>query len=244
MDPVWIIALATLAAALSAALGVGPSWREPRVPGGQLGWANASAAGLMLGAAFVLAEEGLALSPWAGMAGAVAGVVAVLSSHALLDAGELEPAHRGSADAASGLRALAMQTIHGALEGVAVGVGAVLDLKLGLFLALAFAVHNVAEGTVLCAILRRTGVSPSKAAGLAAGSNAGQVVLAVATYALVRASPGLAAGALGVATGALVYLVMVELLPDAYEQRGEASIAVVTSLVMGVILLLRGAVLP
>ena len=243
MAPVHLLALATTFAALAAALGALPARGPGAVPSRRLGWANASAAGLMLGGAFVLAERGLALEPVAGMAGVALGIGAVMGTHAWLgtEGGTLN--RQELEDARYGGRVVAVQIVHGALEGVAVGVGAVLDLRLGLFLAFTFAVHNVAEGSVLCAVLRGVGVGPGRAGMLAVVANAGQPLLAVAAFALLAASPGLESAALGFATGSLVYLVMVDLLPEAYEEAGEMSIAVVTSLLMGVILLLRGVIL-
>lgn len=244
MAPVWIVGLATTAAALTAALGAVP-FREPRsFPTRNLGWANATAAGLMLGVAFVLASAGLDLRPLPGMAGAVVGILFVLGTHSFMGTEGVRVDPSVSGPAGSGGRILVVQVVHGSLEGVAVGVAAVLSLTLGLFLALAFAVHNVAEGMVLCSVLRGEGQSMARSATLAVVSNVGQVLLAVTAFALLSAGPGLVPAAVGFATGALVYLVAVDLLPEAYEQAGEASIALVTSLVMGVILLLQGTILP
>lgn len=241
MAPVWIVGLATTAAALSAAFGALPVRAGRPLPSRRLGWANGAAAGLMLGAAFVLAKEGLALSPIEGMAGALLGIFFVLGTHTFVGTEGLHAASEGS-DAVPG-RVLLVQTVHGSLEGVAVGVAAVLDLTLGVFVALAFAVHNVAEATVLCSVLRGAGRGGARSAALAVVSNSGQVLLAVTTFALVGAGPGLTPLGVGFATGALVYLVTVDLLPEAYEQAGEATIALVTSLLMGVILLLEGTIL-
>jgi zinc transporter ZupT len=43
---------------------------------------------------------------------------------------------------------------------------------------------------------------------------------------------------LGFAAGALVYLVMAELLPECYRQAGPTSIALVTIVAMGIVVLL------
>ncbi|HSR41205.1 MAG TPA: hypothetical protein VLL48_03515 [Longimicrobiales bacterium] len=244
MEPLWIVALATVLATLPAALGVLPGRGPERVPAQWLGWANASAAGLMLGGAFVLAERGLGLAPLTGMLGVTVGIGVVMLAHGWLGTEEEGLNRQDLTDDGYGGRVLAVQTLHGALEGVAVGMAAVLDLGLGLFLALTFAIHNAAEGAVLCAVLRSVGSGAGRAASLAVVSNAGQPLLAVATFALLEPGGHLASGALGVATGSLVYLVTVDLLPEAYKQAGEMSIALVTSLLMGVVLLLRGTLLP
>jgi ZIP family zinc transporter len=104
------------------------------------------------------------------------------------------------------------------------------------------AVHNVPEAAVLGSVLRGAGVRLGEAAGLAIATNVGQVLLAIATFAVVPAVPGLYAVVLGFAFGALVYLAMSELLPQAYGQAGKVSIALVTSVATGFVALLRGLV--
>ena len=240
MTPVWALALATAVAALTAALGAVPLRIRRTLPLSWLGWSNASAAGLMLGGAFVLAREGLGLNPLPAALGAGAGVAVLLWSHWFAGTSELDLNRIESVDATYAPRVLLVQTLHGAFEGMAIGAAAVFDLKLGLFLALALAVHNVAEAMTLCAVLCGQGIQISRAATLAVISNLGQVLLAVVTYSLVVPAPELRAPVLGFATGALVYLVLVDLLPEAYEQSGETSIAVVTSLTTSVVILLGG----
>jgi zinc transporter ZupT len=46
--------------------------------------------------------------------------------------------------------------------------------------------------------------------------------------------------ALGVAAGALIYLVMAELLPECYRQAGRISVALVTVVAMGMLVLFSG----
>jgi ZIP family zinc transporter len=60
----------------------------------------------------------------------------------------------------------------------------------------------------------------------------------VVTYALIAAAPSLLPWAVGFAVGALVYLVMAELLPEAYRQAGRTSIALATILAMAIVVLL------
>jgi zinc transporter, ZIP family len=65
-----------------------------------------------------------------------------------------------------------------------------------------------------------------------------QILLAIVVFALASAAPSLLPWALGFAVGALVYLVMAELLPECYRQAGRTSIAVVTFVAMGIVILL------
>ena len=61
-----------------------------------------------------------------------------------------------------------------------------------------------------------------------------------ATFVLVGAVPSLMPWAIGFAVGALIYLVLVELLPESYRQAGHTSIALVTLVAMGMVVALGG----
>jgi zinc transporter ZupT len=71
-------------------------------------------------------------------------------------------------------------------------------------------------------------------------TNTTQVLLAVVTYAVVVAAPGLLPWAIGFAFGSLVYLVLAELLSESYREAGRTTIAVVTLVAMGIMVLLGG----
>ncbi|MHC4383148.1 MAG: hypothetical protein ACYS0J_09990, partial [Planctomycetota bacterium] len=89
MDGTLITLLYASIAAAVAALGPLP-WvfhREPSVA--LLGFANALAAGMMLGAAYILTAEGLGGNALAGAAGAVLGIAFVWGSHAFAGTSEL-----------------------------------------------------------------------------------------------------------------------------------------------------------
>jgi len=69
-------------------------------------------------------------------------------------------------------------------------------------------------------------------------ANINQPMLAVVTFAVVGALPALLPWVLGFAVGALIYLVLVELLPESYHQAGKTSIGVVTFVALAVVILL------
>jgi zinc transporter ZupT len=95
---------------------------------------------------------------------------------------------------------------------------------------------------VLSTVLARRGAPPLRTTLLAVGVNAPQVALAVASYSLVAQSPALLPWLAGFAVGALIYRTLVELLPESYHQAGQTSIAMVTLLATGVVVLLAGVV--
>lgn len=239
MDPTLIVLTSSAAAALAASLGALPLLARERLPGVWIGWASALAAGMMLGAAYTLtALEGAAL-PQA--LGALLGIAFTYWTHAVIGTQDLVLNRLEESDPVFGYKILLTDSLHSASEGVAIGVAMVADLSFGLFMALAIAAHNVPEGTVLCAVLKGQGVGRAHAAGLAVAVNVTQVLLAVVTFAVVSTHPGALPWALGFAVGALVQLVLVELLPESYRVAGYTSIAVVASIAMGMVVLLEGA---
>ena len=220
---------AIAAAGLGAALGAGR-----RLTPALVGWAGASAAGLMLGVAYALVSASLASSPLASAGGAALAVLLLHAAHA--GAGS----DAGTIPAPSARAAVLASAIHSAAEGLAVGAAVALGPAFGVVLALTLVVHNVSEAAVLGAALRDEGRGPLTAATEAALARAGQVALAVATLALVVAVPATLPWALGAGFGGLLYLLFAELLPDSYQVVGRTGIAVVVSLAAGIVALIGG----
>lgn len=240
MHPTLVVLLWSTVAAGSASLGVLPLLARREPPRSWLGWANALAAGMMLGLAYALAVVKTDLGPVVWAIGAVLGVVFVHVAHAASGTGDLDLNTIQEAGPDYGYRILLVHLLHSAAEGLAIGAASAASLPLGIFVALATAVHNIPEATLLGAVLRGQGLRLRDAAGLGVVSNASQVLTAVAAYAVLTAAPAGIPWALGFATGALLDLVLVELLPESYRQVGHTSIAVVASSAMVVVVLLRG----
>ncbi|MEJ2481592.1 MAG: hypothetical protein P8049_00310 [Gemmatimonadota bacterium] len=116
------------------------------------------------------------------------------------------------------------------------------SLPFGILVALALAVHNIPEAAILGSVLRSSGLGVIRTAGLAVAANIGQVLFALVAFTVVPTIPGLRPWALGFAVGGLTYLVLSELLPEAYERAGPVSIGLVTSVATGFVVLLRGLV--
>jgi len=241
MDPILLVLLYSSLAAASAAIGALPFlWRD-QVRSEWVGWSNALAAGLMLGAAYALMVTGVPQIPVSGVIGVLLGLVFVNRLHAASGTSELDLNRLEQTEPEYGYQVLLVNTFHSGSEGVAIGAAMSVSLPFGVFVALAIAVHNIPEGMVLTAILRGRGVALRDAAGLAVGTNVSQILMAIVVFALVAAMPGLLPWALGFAVGSLIYLVLAELLPQCYRQAGPTTIAVVTIVAMGIVILLSGA---
>lgn len=243
MNPVLLVLVVSGAAAAVAALGVLPLLGRERPPALWLAWANALAAGVMLGSAFALIEPRLHPNAYAISVGAVLGVAFMHSTRAFSQTADLALNRLDEREPDYGYEVLLVASLHSSAEGVAIGAAMGHNVGFGVFVAAALALHNIAEGTLLAAVCRARGVSVSRAGALAVVSNFGLVLMAVATLAVVQAAPAALPWALGFAAGALIYLVMVDLLPDSYSEAGPTSIALAVILALWAFGLLRGALM-
>lgn len=239
MDPILTVLLYSSLAAAAAAFGAVPLIGRREIPATWIGWANAIAGGLMLGSAHALSGAGADGGALLTAVGALVGVAFSYGSHRASGTENLDLNQLSETDATYGSKVLLTSFLHSASEGVAIGIAMLIELRFGIFMAIAIAVHNIPEATILCAVLRGRGASLPWAATLAVVINLGQVLLSVVVFALVSAMPAAIPFVLGFAVGTLVYLVLVELLPEAYREAGPTPIAVVTSLTMGVLILLH-----
>lgn len=192
----------------------------------------------MLGAAYILLSSALVHSAVALAAGALLGTTFVAATHFASGTQDLDLNRLDTTGPAYGYQVMLVNALHAAPEGVAIGSAMAVSTPFGIFMALALAVHNVPEGTVLASILRSRGLPLTHAAGLAAAVNVNQVLLALVTYALIDAEAPLLPWTLGFAAGALIHLVMADLLPECYRQAGRTSIALVTVVAMAILVLL------
>lgn len=238
VDPTVTVLLYSSLAAATAVLGAFPFVLHERLPVARIGWANALAAGMMLGAAYAL----MALAAQYGLGrtagGALLGILFVYWTHLASSTEDLDLNRIDEPGPEYGYQVLFINAMHSAAEGVAIGVAMHVNISFGIFMALAIAAHNIPEATILCAILTGRGVRVVNAGGLAVATNVSQVLLAIVTYAVVAAVPILLPWALGFAVGTLVYLVLAELLPESYHQAGSTTIALVTIAAMGMVVLL------
>ena len=120
-------------------------------------------------------------------------------------------------------------TLHNIPEGMAVGVVAAgaltgdvgLSLGGGLALAIGLAIQNIPEGAIISLPLRTSGLSRGRAFGYGALSGVVEPVSAVLTILCVEQITGALPYMLAFAAGAMIYVVVEELIPQS--QDGEHS---------------------
>lgn len=123
----------------------------------------------------------------------------------------------GLSDAGSKRIILVLATlfIHSFPEGIAIGVAyGSGEAQLGILIAIAIAIHNIPEGLAVALPLNAEGVSGWKGVGWAIFSGVPQLIAAVPAYLAVRAFRPILPYAFGFAAGAMILLVMTEMIPE------------------------------
>lgn len=230
MSPVLLVFGYALITALATGLGAIPFAILRAISPRVVALANALAAGLMLGASFGLVAEGTGYGPAQTVAGAVLGVLFILITHRVIGEREIEFGGVGGIDARRMMLVVVVMTVHSFSEGVAVGVAFGGGMALATVITVAIAVHNIPEGLAISAVLRARGVSVWKCAGWSIFSSLPQPLMAVPAFLFVEAvRPALPWG-LGFAAGAMLFMVLVELLPEAYGTARRRAVGVLASL--------------
>ena len=232
MSDVVLVLLYASATAVATGLGAVPFAFVRTVSDRVVAYANALAAGLMLGASFGLVAEGTGYGRPQTVLGALLGVAFILVTQRFLHRDEEElvfEAVRGEGGRQMLLMVIVM-TVHSFSEGVAVGVSFGDGLTLATVITVAIAVHNIPEGVAISAVLRPQGVSTLRCAGWSIFSSLPQPLMAVPAFLFVEAFRAVLPYGLGFAAGAMVYMVLVELLPEAFHQGRRAAVATLASI--------------
>ncbi len=235
----WTVFLCALITALATGLGAIPflfiKSLSPRVAA----LANAIAAGLMLGASLGLLAEGVRHDPGRTFIGAAGGIAFILITQALLGDHEIEFASLTGAGARRMLLVIVVMTVHSFAEGIAVGVSFGGGQALAIAITVALAIHNIPEGIAITAVMRPRGVPLLACALWSIFSSLPQPLMAVPAFLLVeRVRTALPYG-LGFAAGAMVYMVLIELLPEAYDEAEGRTISVLVGLTTVAMLLFQ-----
>ncbi len=226
-----IVFIAALVTALATGLGAMPLIALRHVASRRLAQGNALAAGLMLAASLTLVMEGLALSGPRTLAGVVLGVAAIWTVKTLLDGQEdVTVGALQGADAMKVMLIMGVMTAHSAAEGIGVGVAFGGGRPLGDLITLAIALHNVPEGLAIALVMVPRGASVTKAAGWSIVSSLPQPLLAVPAFLFVLAFKPLLPVGLGLAAGAMLWMIFSELLPEAQADDDASRIAVIVTL--------------
>jgi len=242
---IWTILLASSLTALVTGLGALPFFFFKSFNRWWLSIFQAAAAGLMLGASHNLIQEGAHINSYRTFAGMLLGLLLIVLADRFIDKrtdvdlGSLE-----GGDARKALLVLGIMTAHSFAEGIGVGVSFGGGEKLGLFITAAIAIHNIPEGLAVALVMVPKGTKPGKAALWSVFSSLPQPLMAVPAFLFVTIfAPWLPVG-LGLAAGAMIWMVFAELIPDAYEGGASgAAIGIAVTLAFAALLAFQEFVL-
>jgi ZIP family zinc transporter len=206
----------------------------------RFGWAFAG--GLMLAASlFNLIVPGVADAGITPVAiGIIFGAgVMVLTSY-WLDDHDFAVGNLSEAGTRRIIMVIATLFIHSFPEGLAIGVAyGSGEAGLGLLIAVAITIHNIPEGIAVSLPLRAEGVGGWQCVGWALFSGLPQLLAAVPAYLAVVAFRPILPYAFGFAAGAMIFLVMSEMIPasrDSEAQRLSSAMAGMTGFLLMMLL--------
>jgi zinc transporter, ZIP family len=227
-----VLALAGAATALATGVGAVPVFLlgeragqlRPFLWGTTVGLMGvASVVGLLLPA---LDEDGGATVA----AGLAVGVLFLLGSRRLLAGRDVHIGQLRGAGVRRSLLVFGVLFVHSLPEGFAIGTAFASDTEgLALFIFLAIALQNVPEGTSVAIPMESAGFGPAQQFWAAVLTSAPQPVGAVVAYLAVEEINGLLPFSFAFAAGAMLSLVVAELVPEAYAPGGRFAAAAGTA---------------
>jgi ZIP family zinc transporter len=221
MPDVVVLVIAASATALATGLGAIPVFflgdRAAELTPSLLGFAAgvmgvASIAGLLIPAA----EEGSPLTVLLGLA-VGAGLLGVARSN--LDQ-HTSFMGRGGPGARTSALVFLVLFVHSLPEGFAIGTAFASDRAgLSLFVILAIGIQNIPEGTSVAIPMAAAGFSRGRQFWAAVGTSLPQPIGALIAFLLVEEISALLPFSFAFAAGAMLALIFVEMLPNAYADR-------------------------
>lgn len=237
MDPeLQRLLLITFAAALladvSMALGVVPFFFLKDVSKRVAGALSAAAAGMMMTAGLVqLVGEGLERAPgiqaWEVALGLAVGALFYAGAARWVKAHEdFDLFHLRETGGSQALLIVAAMTVHSIPEGVAIGVSfGSGEEGLGIAVASALAVHNIPEAIAITLALRANGVSTWRCMGWAMFTSLPQPLAAPFAAGFIWFFEPMLPFGMGLAAGAMTFLVIDDLIPEALERTSRTRTA-------------------
>ncbi|VAH15558.1 unnamed protein product [Triticum turgidum subsp. durum] len=224
---VYVVAWSTLAMAAATGLGALPFFFL-ELEAQWAGLCNGLAAGVMLAASFDLVQEGqmYGSGSWVVLGILSGGIFIWLCKKILEQHGEVSMLDIKGADASKVILVVGIMTLHSFGEGSGVGVSFVgsKGLSQGLLVTVAIAVHNIPEGLAVSMVLSSRGVSPQKAM-LWSIITSLQPIVAVPAFLCADAFQKVLPFCTGFAAGCMIWIVIAEVLPDAFKEATPSQVA-------------------
>jgi zinc transporter ZupT len=227
-SPIAWVFIAALITAVATGLGAVPFFFAKEFSPKFLGSANALAAGLMIAASFNLIAEGVSEDATMTSLGVFIGLVFIILSAMFLERHEdLQFAHMDKLQGRKMLLILAVMTVHSFTEGIGVGVSFGRSESFGSLISAAIALHNIPEGLAISLVMVPRGVSALRAMGWSIFSSLPQPLMAIPAFLFVETFSQYLPAGLGFAGGAMIWMAISEILPDAARDISWNRIAII-----------------
>lgn len=219
------------------------------------GRANAIAAWLMLAASFWLIYEWLQLDmiyqvfwqdlqagTWWIVIWLLSWLVFIVLSDRFLSNNEVSWGDLPSASAKKILLILWVMTVHSFAEWVAIGVWFWPSVSFGVFIALALAIHNIPEWLAISLVMVPRGTPRRKAWLRSIFSSLPQPLMAIPAFLFVHTFEPFLPIWLGFAAGAMIWMALSELLPDALNDIPKETVATIATIAITAMVLFQALV--
>jgi len=228
--------------ALATGLGALPFIFIKKITPKVMGISNAIAAGLMMGASFGLLMEAAEYDESKMIGGFLAGLIFIVVFDRVLDLIKTRKLQVEDEDElAAGLVATArdwkksiliiiIMTFHSVAEGIGIGASFGGTVKFGILMSIAIAIHNIPEGLAISAVMVSQGASWRKAAFWSVFTSLPQPLMAVPSFLFVNTFKPFVPAGLGIAAGAMIWLIFAEVAPEAEENIGRKPAATIITL--------------
>ncbi|WP_370647527.1 ZIP family metal transporter [Rhodohalobacter sp. 614A] len=233
---IFHVFIAALITAIATGFGAIPFLFVKNFDNKWLGIGNSIAAGLMLGASIGLVYEGVYLENvemriMKVIAGLLLGGILVLLSHYFLERTDKDYSigQVTGANAVKMLMIVGIMTVHSFAEGIGVGVSFGDSASFGSFISIAIAIHNIPEGLAISLVLIPRGTSVRNSTLWSIFSSLPQPIMAVPAFLFVLAFKTYLPVGLGVAAGAMFWMVFRELIPDALKELSRKNVYALTA---------------
>ncbi|KAL7475848.1 hypothetical protein ACHAW6_001748 [Cyclotella cf. meneghiniana] len=238
--------------AVSTGLGVLPLLFVTEMKEYYIGVSNAIAAGMMMAASYSLFLEGCTFndahdhstysSHTRTALGCILGLLFILTTKRFLEqSDDVKLGALSGADTKKILLIVFVMTLHSFSEGVGIGVsfGGEHGQHLGVFISASLAVHNIPEGLAVAIVLLPRKVSKATAAIWCVVTSLPQPIMAVPAFMFVHSFLPLLPVGLGFAGGAMMWVAIMELLVEAYEDTDLVTTGVASSLALGIMIAIQ-----
>jgi len=239
--PLLVLSLRALLAALTTGLGGILLCLVGNVSDKTMGCSISLAAGLMGGCStlmFVGSVSRADSSPlWTALFSTLMGLLSVHLIALRLDSQEnMTFLSLKGRNASRAIIILLSMCIHSIGEGISIAVTSSADAdRLGLYVLISLAIHNIPEGVAVTMMMINKGLSIPQASMCAVVSNLPQPLIALPAYVFLEYYKSYVPWGLGFSSGAMLYVVLHELIPEAQEKASNLRVWLITCSAAGVV---------